>query len=150
MHNTKRRMAYWAEYIHDHFSWPPASELLPTQVTQDEPWIVSLETPSEAEVRNGITVLNSFRAAGPDFLPPAIFKDKREILQSTDLTIPANWRESTTVVTYKKGSRTDCANHRGISLTPVVTKLLTPILVRRLLTERKSRIRKEQAGIHLG
>ncbi|CAH8647362.1 unnamed protein product [Dicrocoelium dendriticum] len=160
IHNKERRMARWAEHFEHQFSWPPAPGPLPTQVMQDEPWTVSLEPPSEAEVRNAITALNRFRAAGPDSLPPALFKDGGEVLCKAltslferiwnEESVPANWSESIIVAIYKKGSRTDCANHRGISLTPVVTKLLASIIVRRLTAERESRIREEQAGFRPG
>ncbi|CAH8627991.1 unnamed protein product [Dicrocoelium dendriticum] len=76
IHNKERRMARWMEHFQDQFGWPPAPGLLPTQVMQDEPWTVSLEPPSEAEVRNAITALNRFRVDGPDSLPPALFKDE--------------------------------------------------------------------------
>ncbi|CAH8518265.1 unnamed protein product, partial [Dicrocoelium dendriticum] len=59
----------------------------------------------------------------------------------------ANWSES---IIYKKGSSTDCSNHRGISPTPVVTKLLSSILVRHFTVERRSRIGEEQAGFRPG
>ncbi|CAH8584139.1 unnamed protein product [Dicrocoelium dendriticum] len=80
IHNKERRMARWVEHFQDQFSWPPAPRHLPTQVMQDEPWTVSLEPPSEVEVRNVLTALNRFRAAGPDSLPPALFKDGGEFI----------------------------------------------------------------------
>ncbi|CAH8518135.1 unnamed protein product [Dicrocoelium dendriticum] len=153
-------MARWAEHFQDQFSWPPAPGPLPTQVMQNEPWAVSLEPPSEAEVRNASTALNHFRASGPDSLSPALFKDGGEVLCKalTSLfecvwkedSIPANWSESIIVAIYKKGSRTDCSNHRDISLTPVVTKLLASSIVRRLTAERESWNREEQAGFRPG
>ncbi|CAH8573961.1 unnamed protein product [Dicrocoelium dendriticum] len=156
IHNKERRMARWAEHFQDQFSWPPAPGPLPSQVMQDEPWTVSVEPPSEAEFRNVITALNRFRAAGPDSLPSALLKDGGEVLCKAPTSlferiwkeerVPANWSESIIVAIYKKGSRTDCSNHRGISLTPVVTKLLASILVPRLTAEQESRIREEQAG----
>ncbi|CAH8560129.1 unnamed protein product [Dicrocoelium dendriticum] len=153
-------MALWAEHFQPQFSWPPAAGPLPTQVMQHEQWTVSLEPPSEADVRNEITALNRFRAAGPDSLPPALFKDGGEVLCKPltflfeciwkGMNVPADWSESIIVAVYKKGSRTDCSNHSGISLTPVVTKVVASIIVRRLTAERESQIREKQAGFRPG
>ncbi|CAH8596236.1 unnamed protein product [Dicrocoelium dendriticum] len=76
-------MARWAEHFREQLRWPPVAGPVPTQVMQDEPWTVSLEPPSEAEVRNAITALNRFRDAGPDSFPPALFKDGGEVYYKT-------------------------------------------------------------------
>ena len=46
--------------------------------------------------------------------------------------LPKEWKESIIVPIYKKGDKTDCSNHRGISLLPSTYKMLSNILLSRL------------------
>ncbi|CAI2738146.1 unnamed protein product, partial [Dicrocoelium dendriticum] len=117
-------MAHWAEHFLDQFGWLPVLQPLPTQVMQDEPWTFSLDPPSKAEVQNAITALNRLRTTGPDSLPPEVRSSDFPIRTYLEGSVSAHWGESIMMAIYKQGSRTDCSNHRGISLTPVVTKLL--------------------------
>jgi hypothetical protein len=43
--------------------------------------------------------------------------------------LPQQWKESMIVPIYKKGSKTDCSNYRGISQLPTTYKILSNILV---------------------
>ena len=54
--------------------------------------------------------------------------------------IPSSWGASLIITIYKKGPRSECSNHRGISLVPVVTKLLTSLLLHRLMPYRETNI----------
>ena len=47
-------------------------------------------------------------------------------------SVPDNWGHSIIVPIYKNGDRMDCGNYRGISLTPVITRLLALVILRRL------------------
>ena len=51
---------------------------------------------------------------------------------------------------FKKGARSECGNHRGISLTPVVTRLLASLVLRRLTVARETLSREQQAGFRPG
>jgi len=46
--------------------------------------------------------------------------------------LPEEWKESITVPIYKKGDKTGCNNHRGISLLPTTYKILSNILLSKL------------------
>ena len=46
--------------------------------------------------------------------------------------LPGEWKESVIVPWYKKGHKTDCSNYRGISLLPVVYKIVSSVLLSRL------------------
>ncbi|WP_432422665.1 reverse transcriptase domain-containing protein [Streptococcus dysgalactiae] len=63
---------------------------------------------------------------------------------------PSSCRKSVVVPIFKKGPRSDCANHRGISLIPVVPKLLASTLLRRISKTREELTREEQAAFRAG
>jgi len=46
--------------------------------------------------------------------------------------LPEEWKESITVLIYKKDDKTDCSNYRGISLLSTIYKILSSILLSRL------------------
>jgi len=47
--------------------------------------------------------------------------------------LPEDWKELIIVSMYRKGDKTDCSNCRGISLLPTTYKILSNILLRKLL-----------------
>jgi len=47
--------------------------------------------------------------------------------------LPEEWNESLIVTIYKKGDETDCNNYRGISLLPTTYKIVSKILLSRLI-----------------
>ena len=51
---------------------------------------------------------------------------------------------------FKKGSRSECGNHRGVSLISVASKLLASIILHRLTPTRNELLREEQAGFRPG
>ncbi|KER26596.1 hypothetical protein T265_13967, partial [Opisthorchis viverrini] len=59
--------------------------------------------------------------------------------------VPAEWGKSTVIPVFKKGRRTLCKNHRGISLLAVASKVLSGLILRRLaepsLTENQAGFR---------
>ena len=157
--NKEERLDRWAEHFNKQFSCPSATQLLPVENIH-EPWIVNTDPPSLAEVKECLCALKRHRAPGPDDLAPALLKDGGEIIARclTDLLksiwenecIPEDWGESIVVPIYKKGVRSECSNHRGISLVPVVTRLLASLLLRRLAPAHESFFREQQAGFRPG
>ncbi|GAA52406.1 protein kinase [Clonorchis sinensis] len=153
--NKGEHLDRWAEYFEQQLSWPPAGTYL--EPTGDvEPWTVNMEPPTASEVYDCICSLKRHRASGPDDLPPALFKDGGEILSQrlSDLfdciwekeSVPDNWGESVIVPIFKIEARSECDNHRRISLTPVVTRLLASLVLRRLMVARETLSREQQAG----
>jgi len=47
--------------------------------------------------------------------------------------LPEEWKESIIVPIYQKGDKTECSNYRGISLLPTTYKILSNILLSRLI-----------------
>jgi len=56
------------------------------------------------------------------------------------------WKESITTPIHKKGDKTDCNNYRGLSLLPTTYKILSNILLSRLIPYAKEIIRDHQCG----
>jgi hypothetical protein len=46
--------------------------------------------------------------------------------------MPEEWKESIIVPIFKNGDKTDCSNHRGVSLLPTNYKTLSNVLLSRL------------------
>jgi hypothetical protein len=98
--------------------------------------------PSGFEVETAIEKLERHKSWGTDQIPA-------ELIKAVDKTIfseihkrihsiwnkeefPEEWKESIIVPIYKKGHKTDCNNHRGLSLLSTTYKILTNILLSRL------------------
>ena len=60
--------------------------------------------------------------------------------------LPEKWKESIIVPIHKKGDKTDCNNYRGISLLPTTCKILSNILLSRLIPYAKEIIGDHQCG----
>jgi len=56
------------------------------------------------------------------------------------------WKESIIVPIHKKGDKTDCNNCRGISHLPTTYKILSNILLSKLIQYAKEIIRDQQCG----
>jgi len=61
--------------------------------------------------------------------------------------LPEEWKKSIIIPIYKKGDKTDCNNYRGISLLPTTYKILSKILLSRLIPYVKEIIRDHQCGL---
>ena len=113
-----------------------------------------MKSDTQSNVYNGIKQLVRMK------LPPAFFKDGGttltaaitqlfiEIWHSED--VPGCWGESIVIPIFKKGKRTVCSNHRGVSLIPIISKLFASILLRRLTPSREQTIREQQGGFRPG
>ena len=82
--------------------------------------------------------LNPSKAKGPDLLPTRVLKEAATeiapylsfIFQQSINTgeVPPNWKHANVVAIFKKGSRSEAANYRSVSLTSVPCKLLEHII----------------------
>jgi hypothetical protein len=59
------------------------------------------------------------------------------------------WKESIIVPIYKKGNKIDSSNYRNISLLPDTYKILTNILLSRLIPYSEEIIEEHQCGFRL-
>ena len=60
--------------------------------------------------------------------------------------LPEEWKESIIVPIHTKGDKTDCNNYTGISLLPTTYKILSNILLSRLIPYAKEVIGDHQCG----
>ncbi|CAH8483206.1 unnamed protein product [Dicrocoelium dendriticum] len=139
--HLQRRMDRWAEHFYSQFNWPsPSINTCSTPCCP--PWHVPMNLAIEAEFCLEIQRLKRFKASGLDGISPELFKYRGVVIinQLTALfakiwheeKMPSSWGASVIIPIFKKGARTSCATHRGISLISVASKLLASILLRRL------------------
>jgi len=60
--------------------------------------------------------------------------------------LPEEWKESIIIPIHKKGDKTDCNNYRGISLLPTMYKILSNILLSRLIPYAEEVTEDHQCG----
>jgi len=98
--------------------------------------------PSAFEVDMAIEELKSHKSPNNDQIPAELIKagcrticyeiHKLIICIFNNEELPKEWKESIILPIYKKGNKTDCSNHRGISLLPTMYKILSNVLLSRL------------------
>jgi len=103
----------------------------------------TVREPSASEVELAIDKQKSHKSPGIDHIPAELIKagGRTIYLEIHKLIIsiwkkeklPEEWKESTIVPIHKKGDKTDYNNYRGISLLPTTYKILSNILLSRLI-----------------
>ena len=97
--------------------------------------------PSAAEFELAIDKLKSHKSPGIDQIPAELIKAaSRKICLEIHKLIISIW---------KKGDKRDCNNFRGISLLPTTYKILSNILLSRLIPYAKEIIGDHQCGFRL-
>ena len=112
--------------------------------------------PSACDVELAIDKLKSHKSPGIDQIPAelitaggrAICLEIHKLITSIwkKEKLPEEWKESIIVPIHKKGDKTDCSNYRGISLLPNTYKILSNILLSRLISYAKEIIGERQCG----
>ena len=87
--------------------------------------------------------LNPSKANGPDLLPTCVLKEAATevapylsfVFQQSINTgeVPPDWKYANVVAIFKKGSRSEAANYRPVSLTSLPCKLLEHIIYRSIM-----------------
>ena len=99
--------------------------------------------PTEDEVTTAIEELQCGKAAGPDGIPPEVFKAGGPPLVEKlteflcmcweDGCLPQDLKDARIVHLYKgKGDKSSCDNYRGISLLSIAGKILSKVILNRL------------------
>jgi len=112
--------------------------------------------PSAAEFELAIDKLKSHRSPGINQILAELIKAGcRKICLEIHKLITSiwkkeklseEWKESIIIPIHKKGDKTVCNNYRGISLLPTTYKILSNILLSRLIPYAKEIIRDHQCG----
>lgn len=117
---------------------------------------IRAEPPSIREIKRAIMKTKNNKAPGPDNINAELWKANpdisAEILHALFLDIwekecvPNDWQEGLIVKLFKKGSKTECNNYRGITLLNVASKVFALVILDRLQDALEPHIRNEQAG----
>ena len=101
-------------------------------------------------------MLNSKKAAGPDYIPPEALKADSKVSSTilhglfekiwTEEKYPNDWKEGHLVKIPKKGDLSNCNNYRGITLLSIPGKVFTRILLERIMETVDGQLRDNQAG----
>lgn len=113
------------------------------------------------DVRNVISSLESDSSMGPDGIHPCLLKSCTNLISPLHMIfkqslregrLPANWKRSTIVPIFKKGSRHIPLNYRPISLTSVCCKSLEKLIAKGLYEylESHNALSSDQFGFRRG
>ena len=99
--------------------------------------------PSALEVELAIEKLKSHKSPGFDQIPAELIKSEDRTIRGAihkliiaiwnKEELPEEWKESVIVPIHKKGDKTECNNYWGISFLPTTYKILSKILLSRLI-----------------
>jgi hypothetical protein len=112
--------------------------------------------PCALEVELAIEKLKSHKSPGIDQIPAELIKaggrtircaiHKLIIAIWNKEELPEKWKESVKIPIHKKGNKTDCNNYRGISILPTTYKILSNILLSRLIPYAEEIMGDHQCG----
>ena len=108
------------------------------------------------EMKRALKKLKNWKAPGPDGITSEMLKADEDGTAQVMLKFirriwdaemkPQEWECGTIIKIPKKGDLKDCGNWRGITLTSIVGKLLSLIVLQRIQDALDRRLRDEQAG----
>ena len=112
------------------------------------------------EVRKAVKHMTCNKASGGDGIPADVYKHgwttlvhhlHRLFQKIWDIEeVPQELKVASIVTIFKKGSRTECGNYRGISLLSVAGKIIAKVLLNRLQPLSESFIPETQCGFRPG
>ena len=112
--------------------------------------------PSDSEFELATDKLKSHKSPGIDQIQAELFKaggrticleiHKLIISIWKKVELREEWKESIIIPIHKKGDKTNCNNYRGILLLPTTYKILSNILLSRLIPYAKEIIVDHQCG----
>jgi len=146
-------VARWKNYFPQLFNVHGFKDAGQAEIHTTEPLVPE---PSATEFELSIDKLKSHKSPGIDQIQAELIKAgvRTIYLEIHKLIIsiwkkeklPKEWNESIIVPVHKKGDKTDCSNYRGISLLPTTYKILSNILLSRLIPYAKEIIGDHQCG----
>ena len=98
-----------------------------------------MREPSRIEIRNAIKQLKNGKPSGIDSITAELLKADIELAtdkvkQLTDKIweeerIPTKWKQGLIIKLPKKGNLKQCKNWRGITLLPIISKVLSRVII---------------------
>jgi hypothetical protein len=135
-------MARWRNYFSQILNAHEVSDVRQAEIQTAEPLVPE---PSALEVELAIEKLKSHKSPGLDQIPMELIKTGGRTIRCAihklivsiwnKKGLPEEWKESIIVPIHKKGDKTGCNNYRGISLLPTTYKILSNILLLRLIPD---------------
>ena len=133
-------MARWRNCFSQILNVHGVSDVRQAEINTAEPLVPD---PSALEVELAIEKLKSHKLPGVVQIPAELIKAGVRTIRSAihkliiaiwnKEELPEEWKESAIVPVHKKGDKTKCNNYRGISLLPTTYKILSNILLSRLI-----------------
>jgi hypothetical protein len=130
----------WKNYFCQPLNIQGPGGIRQTEIHTAEPFVLE---PSAAEVEVAIRKMKRNKAPGSDQIPAELIQAGEETLHSeihklikliwNKEELLHQWKESIVVPIHKRGDKTDCSNYRGISLLSTSYKILSNILLSRLI-----------------
>jgi hypothetical protein len=126
----------WKKYFCQLLNVHGVNDVRPTEIHTDEPLVLE---PGSSEVEISIEMLKRYKSPGIDQILAELIQAGGNILRSKIHKLinciwnkdefPDQWEKSIIVPIYKKGDKTDCSSHRGISILSTSYKILSNILL---------------------
>ena len=133
-------MARWRNYFSQILNVHGVSDVRQAEIHTAEPLVPE---PSALDFELPIEKLKSHKSPGSDQIPAELIKAGGSTIRCAihNLIIaiwnkeelPGKWKESIRIPIHKNGDKTDCNNYRGISLLPTTYKILSNVLLSRLI-----------------
>jgi len=146
-------MARWRNYFSQLLNVHENNDVRQAEIHTVEPLVPE---PSACEIELDIGKLKTHKSPGIDQIPAELIKaggrkiccpnHKLIISIWNKEELPEEWKESIIVPIYKQVDKTDCNNYRGISLLPTTYKIMSNILLSRLIPYAEEVIGDHQCG----
>lgn len=156
----EKQLTRWNEHFQDVLNQPNTVQLC--SLASIDPNLIAPNPdvfdgpPNQQEIKDAICQLKNRKSPGEDSIPAELLKaggnvsvERLESLFQNiwkSKAVPQDWRNAVIVPLYKKGSKSECNNYRGISLLSVPGKVLTRIICNRLEPYLDKILRDGQCG----
>ena len=163
LYGRREILTRWAQHFASILNHPTfISQEAIDRIDEQPDLVVACKPPSNNEINKAIRKMSRNRSPGADGLPAEIFQHGGELLlfKLGDFIrlcweledVPQNSKDANIIHLYKKkGSQSDCNNHRGISLLSVAGKIMARVLLDRLVSNFSESILPEsQCGFRSG
>jgi len=158
---TTDRKHRWVEHFQELLNRDTPNNPINKDESIEIPHIdINIDEPKGDEIKLAIKNLKNCKAPGIDGIVAEYLKTDLDFLTEKihelmnliwkTEKIPKSWTRGLIIKIPKAGNLKDCKNWRGITLLPVVSKVMGRILINRIRDAVDSSLREEQAGFRQG